>query len=255
MQTLRFGPTSDQEGDLHLPRSARPPVVCLLHGGFWKMPYGRDQFTAVAEDLAARGYAAWNLEYRRLGTPGAGWPGTMEDVAVGVDFLAELESRGISLDLARVAVVGHSAGGQLALWAAGRRGGRVNVAAALALAPVADLARAYEERVGGLVVADLLGGPPAERPEALRAASPLARLPLGVPQVVLHGALDDVVPVAHSRDYVRAACQAGDAAVFEELPGTGHMEFLDPAGTAHRRVVHWLGQLPGTGRGRGRGGV
>src|SRR5688572_17780234 len=85
MHATRYGPPVDQEGDLHLPATPRPPVVCLLHGGFWRAPHGRGQMTAIADDLASRGFAVWNLEYRRLGTPGAGWPATMDDVAAGID--------------------------------------------------------------------------------------------------------------------------------------------------------------------------
>jgi acetyl esterase/lipase len=115
--------------------------VCLLHGGFWRMPYGRDEMDAIARDLAARGFAVWNLEYRRVGAPGGGWPGTLDDVGAGIDHLATLVGEGVNLDLERVAVVGHSAGGQLALWSASRASPRVRVAAAAGLAPVADLDR------------------------------------------------------------------------------------------------------------------
>ena len=89
-RAIRYGPSPDQEGDLHLPDAPRPPVVCLLHGGFWRMPWGRDQMTPLADDLASRGVAVWNLEYRRLGAPGAGWPGTLEDVASGMEHLSRL---------------------------------------------------------------------------------------------------------------------------------------------------------------------
>jgi acetyl esterase/lipase len=88
MKTERYGPLESQEGDLYLPARTRPPVVCLLHGGFWRMPHGRDQLHAVAEDLARRGFAVWNLEYRRLGTPSGGWPGTFDDVVVGIEHLS-----------------------------------------------------------------------------------------------------------------------------------------------------------------------
>jgi acetyl esterase/lipase len=162
-QTHRYGPAPGQEGDLYLPAVPQPPVICLLHGGFWRMPHGRDQMTAIAGDLAARGFAVWNLEYRRLGQPQAGWPGTMDDVAAGIDHLARIASAGADLDLERITVVGHSAGGQLSLWVAARSHQRnlgerpVRVRAAVGLAPIADLARAYEMKVGGEVVAV---GPP-----------------------------------------------------------------------------------------------
>lgn len=120
MRTLPYGPSADQEADLYLPSSTMPPVVCLLHGGFWRMPHGRDQMDAIARDLAAHGFAVWNLEYRRLGAPGGGWPGTLDDAAAGIDHLASLPALGFDIELGRIAIAGHSAGGHLALWAAGR---------------------------------------------------------------------------------------------------------------------------------------
>lgn len=245
MQAIRYGPSANQEADLHLPATRRPPVVCLLHGGFWRMPYGRDQMTAIADDLASRDLAVWNLEYRRLGGSG-GWPATMDDVAAGIGHLTQLPGAGFDLDLDRVAVVGHSAGGHLALWAAARNRGpharvsRVRVLAAVGLAPIADLARAYDWKVGGQVVAELMGGAPSRYPERYRAASPMEMLPLGVRQLVLHGTADDAVPIELSRRYARAAAAAGDAIELVELQATGHMEYLDPGSEAYATLCHRL---------------
>jgi acetyl esterase/lipase len=209
------------------------------------MPYGRDQLTAVAENLANHGLAVWNLEYRRLGA-GGGWPATAEDVHTSIDYLAKLSEGGVELDLSRVAVVGHSAGGHLALCEAGRRGsgggnaGRVRVCAIVGLAPLADLARAYELRLGGEVVAEFVGAEPRLRPELYRAASPTEMLPLGVRQLIIHGAADEAVPIDLSRCYVRAAVEAGDRAELVELAGAGHMDFLDSTSEAHAILRQWL---------------
>ena len=246
MRTLPYGRSVDQQGDLHLPSSPKAPVVCLLHGGFWLMPYGRDQMDAIAHDLVAHGFAVWNLEYRRLGAPGGGRPGTLDDVFAGIDHLARLPAFGFDIDLDRVAVAGHSAGGHLALWAAGRsRSGPststgVRLRAAAGMAPVSDLAEAYARRVGGEVVAEFLGGAPDLHPDRLRAASPFQMLPLGVPQLILHGASDSAVPIELSRRYVQAAKAAGDEIELIELKGVGHMEFLDPGSEAHRALRAWL---------------
>lgn len=246
MKTISYGVSPDQVADLHLPGTTRPPVVCLLHGGFWRMPYGRDQMTAVASDLAERGLAVWNLEYARLGGSAKAWPATMDDVAAGIDHLAQLADDGVDLDLDRVTVIGHSAGGHLALWVAGRhRSGRadaprVRIAAAVGLAPIADLALAYTSRVGGDVVAQLLGGTPSEHPGRLRASSPVEMVPLGVKQLILHGTDDAIVPIDLSRRYSRAASAAGDKVDFIELPGSGHMEFLDPSSQAHKILARWV---------------
>ncbi len=250
MQTIQYGPLVDQQADLHLPNAPRPPVVCLLHGGFWRMPYGRDQMAGIADDLVARGFAVWNMEYRRLGAPHAGWPATMNDVATGIDHLAVLCVGGIDLDLERVTVVGHSAGGHLALWAAGRSHApntpspRVRLRATVGLAPIADLAAAYVRKVGGEAVAEVLGGVPSRYPDRLQAASPMEMLPLRVRQCILHGIDDDAVPIDLSRRYARAAEAAGDAVELTELPDTGHMEYLDPSGEAYSTLCRWLSGCP-----------
>lgn len=248
MRTERYGPLEGQEGDLYLPARSKPPVVCLLHGGFWRMPYGREQFHAVARDLSRRGFAVWNLGYRRLGTPTAGWPGTFDDVATGVEHLSQLVAHGADLDLGRVVVVGHSAGGLLALWSAGRQRAdrrspvprRVRISAVVGQAPVADLVRARDLALGGGVVEELLGGSPADRPDRYRAASPHLMLPLDVPQLLIHGTEDDAVPIDISREYARAARAAGDPVELMEITGAGHMEFLDPASAAHSVLCDWL---------------
>ena len=248
MRTERYGPHEGQEGDLHLPAQSRPPVVCLLHGGFWRMPHDRSQFDAVAHDLAGRGFAVWNLEYRRLGAPAAGWPGTFDDVGAGIDRLARFVDDGVDLDLDRVAVVGHSAGGQLSLWAAARQRAdesngmtrRVRISAVAGLAPVADLVEAHSLGLGGGAVTELLGGTPDECPERYRSASPLLMLPVSVPQLVIHATADDVVPVEIARSYSQACREAGDRIEFMEPGDGGHMEFLDPASAAHVSLCDWL---------------
>jgi acetyl esterase/lipase len=215
-RAVRYGPLDDQVGDLWLPEGARPPVVCLLHGGFWRMPYGREQMNEIAQDMASIGCAVWNIEYRRLGGAAAGWRETCQDAADAIGFLARLQA---DLDLDRVAVIGHSAGGHLALWAAAQRKA---MSAVIAEAPLTDLKLAYDLGVDPDTVAKFLD------------ASPRDMLPIGVPQFILHGAADTDVPVEMSRAYVKAAKDAGDPVELIEVPGVGHMEFLDPASRAHQ---------------------
>lgn len=241
-ETFRYGAFPGQEADLYLPARPTPPVVCLLHGGFWRMPYARDQLSAVAEDLQHRGYAVWNLEYRRIGQEGAGWPGTLLDVVAGIDYLANLQDG--SLDLERVVLCGHSAGGQLALWAARQRRSTerpaVGVHAVVGQAPIPDLVQAHALGVGDGAVAELLGGTPESTPDRFADASPHALLPLGVRQLIIHGEKDDVIPLGTVRGYVQAAQQAGDSVELREVGGQGHMEFVDPTSEAHQILCDWL---------------
>jgi len=249
MAVTAFGADPSQCADLYVPLGAGPhPVVVLVHGGFWRAAYDRSLMVPLAVDLVARGYAVWNLEYRRLGRPGGGWPGTFHDVAAGVDCL--LNAAGAAaLDLASVVAVGHSAGGHLALWLAARpelpagapgAGPRVRLRAAVSLAGVVDLRTADADSLGDGATAELLGGGIDVRPDRYAVASPRARLPLGVPQLLVHGDADDVVPMTQSRDYAAAARAAGDDVELLEVAGADHFAVIDPANPAWQLVVAHL---------------
>jgi acetyl esterase/lipase len=248
-----YGPGTDRFGELWRPAGDGPwPVVALLHGGFWRARRTLELMRPLAADLAGRGLAAWNLEYRRVGQPGGGWPGTFQDVAAGLDHLAALAGRE-PLDLDRLVVAGHSAGGHLALWSAARpglpagapgAGPRVVPRLAVSLAGVCDLAAGADDGLGEGAVAELLGATPGQNPARYRLASPLARLPLGVAQLLVHGDADTRVPVAQSRAYAAAAAAAGDPVELVELAGAGHMDVIDPASPAWAEVTRRLRRSP-----------
>lgn len=249
---LPYGDGPEQFGELW--PTPGGPVVVLLHGGFWRARYRLDIMNALAADLQQRGYTVWNLEYRRADSPGGGWPGTFEDISAGVAALTTLagpEQHG--LDLSAVTVIGHSAGGHLGLWlAAGGRPERaaprqrehqhqhVIPALTIGLAPVSDLVLAHRLGLSADAAAGLLGCTPEEDPGRYRAASPLALLPLGGRQLIVHGTADDAVPFAMSADYAAAARDVGDPCDLVELPGTGHLELIDPAGAGWRAVLDRL---------------
>lgn len=243
----RYGPHPSQFARLSLPASEPPHrVVILLHGGFWHRPWGLELMFDVAGDLLERGMAVWNMEYRRVGEPGGGWPGTFDDVLAGFDALAGLPEAA-ALDLSSIGAAGHSAGGHLALWLAGERGpsaGRPAVLTGVAgLAAVPDLRYAWESGTGDDAVEALLGGPPHLVPERYRFASPAERLPIGVPQLLVHGERDRVVPPGLSRRYVAEAKASGDQAELQVFSKTGHMDVINPAGPSWQFAAGWLQTL------------
>ena len=242
----RYGVLPDQFADLSVPAGGGPfPVAVLLHGGFWRERHTLELMEPLARDLVGRGWAPWNVEFRRVGeVSGGGYPLTLEDVAAGIDLLAALDA---PLDLDRVVAIGHSAGGQLGLWAAARRDPAVRPAAVAAQAGVLDLRAAERDPDGEGAIAIFLGGPAAEVPERYADASPIERLPIGVPQLLVHGDADVRVPVDTSRRYAEAARVAGDEVELVVRPGEDHFVHLDPAGGAWADVVRWLGRFGARG--------
>jgi acetyl esterase/lipase len=235
----RYGPHFHQFADLLAPSGPGPfPVAVVLHAGFWREQYGLELSDELAADLPRRGWTAWNVEYRRVGPlSGGGYPATLEDVGAAIDALAGLDA---PLDLDRVVAVGQSAGGQLALWAASREGGAVRVAGAVGQAAVSDLREADRLGLGDGAVRAFLGAGADEAPERYRDASPAERLPTGVPQLLVHGEADAVVPADMSRRYADAAQAAGDEVALVLRPGEDHFVHLDPSSGAWEVVVDWL---------------
>jgi acetyl esterase/lipase len=242
VRKTRYGEGSSQFGELYLPQDdggGSFPVAVVIHGGFWKAVYGRKLMWPVCGDLCRRGWAVWNLEYRRLGLrSGGGWPHTFEDVSAGIDFLTSLDA---PLDLDRVVALGHSAGGHLATWAASRDGdARVPLRAAVSQAGVTDLSYACELALSSGVVARFLGGGPDEVPDVYAAASPAARVPIGVPLLCVHGGADGVVPVSMSRRFAEKARLAGDDCELLVFEDEEHMGHIDPDNPMWQAAAEWL---------------
>jgi acetyl esterase/lipase len=250
----QYGEDASQWGELFLPE---PPdggehhgVVVVIHGGYWRSQYGAELGEPIANDLAAHGMAAWNLEYRRAGN-GGGWPNTFIDMLAGIDKLQDLADVH-ALNLGPVVALGHSAGGHLAAWAAGRgklallgmpdadrQVPRSSDAAAVHLTGVVsqsgllDLSGAERLNLSNGAVCNLLGGPSSKYPLRHKYADPMTALPLAVPVIAVHAADDDTVPLSQSEAYVNAGTAARMATRLVSVPGD-HYDLIDPKAPAYR---------------------
>ncbi len=230
-ERIAYGPGPLQFGDLRLPPGPGPhPLALVLHGGAWMATYNLIHTGHLCVALAEAGIASWNIEYRRVGDVGGGWPAALEDVERAVAHVPALPG----IDAGRVVLVGHSAGGHLALLAARRA--PFPLRGVLALAPVAD-PEAWENDAVGLFFGDAV---PTE-------GSPRRLVPLGVRQLLVHGTADQTVPFAISAAYVEAARAAGDEVELVALEGAGHFEPVDPQAPEWRRVMAAIRELVGSG--------
>jgi acetyl esterase/lipase len=241
VEIIRYGTDPAQLAELTRPSGRSRGVVVVIHGGFWRSAYDLSLGRPLAASLADEGWTAYNIEYRRVGD-GGGWPGTFDDVAAAIDRLAEVDG----LETDRVVTLGHSAGGHLAVWAAGRAGTdgpwsdpAVPVSAAVSQAGVLDLEGAARLDLGGGAVQALMGGRVDDR---YGLADPTAQLPLGVPVRCIHGTSDDIVPLSQSTDYVERATRAGADAELVEVDGD-HFVLIDPASPAWARTLEVLARL------------
>ncbi|MEU3600575.1 alpha/beta hydrolase [Streptomyces sp. NPDC006798] len=273
--TEAYGPHPDQIVDFHAPRGGGPdhpegaggaPLVVVFHGGAWRTPYDRRHISPFADFLARRGFAVANVEYRRgrdvpaprtgpEGGPVAGrWPETFDDVAAAMDALPELVARALpGTDIRRTVLTGHSAGGQLALWAAARhvlpRGSawRLDRAPELrgvvALAPIADFDRATALDVCGGAVRQLLGAEDDEAAARRAEADPALLLPTGIATTVVQGYDDIVVPPPVAEAYADAAARAGETVGLTLLAEVGHFPLIDPSADACAVVAEEIAQL------------
>lgn len=238
---IAYGPDSLQFGDLRLPSGPGPhPVAVVIHGGCWLSMADLHVMDRFAEALADAGVATWNIEYRRVDNPGGGWPGTFTDIGLGVDHVRDLAQE-YDLDLGRVMVVGHSAGGHLALWAAARHRlpedsplyvpDPLKPIGALCLAGPTDLRAIVEPAqtvCGANVIQRLIGGEPEDVPGRFGQTSPTEMLPIGVRQIVIHGSDDPVVPPAAGQAYVAAGESSGESIGLIIIPNAAHFEVIAP---------------------------
>lgn len=244
---IQYGPGPLQFGNLRLPKRPGPhPVLVFIHGGCWLSQYDIAHAAALEQAVADSGFAVWSIEYRRVGDEGGGWPGTFTDVARGADYLRTLAPQ-YALDLNRVVVGGHSAGGQFALWLAARKkipatselyvADPLSVRGVFALAPAPDLEGLQASGVCGNVIDKLMGGSPADHADRYAAGSPMRLAPIGFPQMLIVGAKDaSWAPIG--RSYFAKARAAGDTAVqLVEAPESGHFELIAPKSSTWPIVI------------------
>ncbi|MCD5325416.1 MULTISPECIES: alpha/beta hydrolase family protein [Pontibacillus] len=256
MKKIFYGEQKDQYGELRIPEGEGPhPVAVVIHGGFWREPFTLELMTDAAEDLTAHGYATWNIEYRRVGQDDGAWPNTLLDVGRAHDYVKNL-AQDYNLDIDKTITIGHSAGGHLAMWLAGRHKIPATselycenphpVAGAISLAGVVDPETMYtvhhfrDASMGSEPnnpVADLLKGKPEEVRERLQAASPLELLPIEVPHVLIHGSLDIHVPIGISSRYQRHAEELAEFVKFVELTEAEHFMLTDTKTEAWEAVL------------------
>lgn len=240
-----YGDDPLQFGELRLPEgTGLYPVVALIHGGCWLAQYDVSHLAAMAESLTNSGLATWAIEFRRVGDEGGGWPGTFLDVAHGLDYLRNIAADH-NLDLGRVVVVGHSAGGHLALWLAARHNLSTDsplyladplpMKGVIALAPAADLELTFRNQTCHGVSQQLMGGTPEEFPQRYRDGSAAALLPLGVPQLIINGVHDEGW-LTVSRVFLEKARSAGDDIRLVVPPDAGHFELVMPTSTTFPTV-------------------
>ncbi len=255
-QRLHYGPEPLHFGDLWMPKVApgqRVPVVVFVHGGWWKAEYSLEYGGFLCQALKAAGIAVWSIEYRRVGDAGGGYPGTFADVAAGFDYLQAL-GKTYPLDLARVVVAGHSAGGHLAFWLAGRphipEGSplhtpqpHVPIKAVVALAGAVDL-RLTIDLAGWFTFAhdkqevlNLMGGSPEGVPERYRAGDPGELLPLLCPQFLLQGSDDNQIPPQLPMRWAERGRQRGEQVTVDMIAGSDHFDVVDPDSKAWPHVL------------------
>jgi acetyl esterase/lipase len=239
---IAYGADPNQFLDLRLPSSTSKekrgpfPVLINIHGGFWRAKYNLDHAGHLCAALAAKGVATANLEYRRVGNDGGAWPGTFGDIRSAYSFLGQ-NSYKHNLDPQKIIVMGHSAGGQLALCLAAHETGVTRV---ISLAGVVNLQRAYQLHLSNDAVVEFMHGTPSEVPDHYHEADPMQ---LSIPQArvwLVHGSVDDTVPVDFSRDYVaakqkRSGKEKEDVHLIE-IAGASHLDVIDPHSAAWKQI-------------------
>jgi acetyl esterase/lipase len=219
-ERIRYGKDPSQFFDLFRPDGPSRGSAMMIHGGFWRARYDLQHASHLCAALAHQGITVASLEYRRVGEPGGGWPGTYEDMLAGFDSVLKLLGEPL-------AVLGHSAGGHLALRLSADR----KPAGIIALAPVADLIQAYELNLSDGAVVEFLGDTPENAPDRYRDADAKTHAS-SVRRFLIHGEKDDVVPISLSFSYLEARSADRPDVVLAKLSLADHFDLIDPETTS-----------------------
>jgi acetyl esterase/lipase len=241
-QRLSYGADPNQFVELRFPRNSsgrQSPLLVNIHGGFWRAKYNLDHAGHLCAALTANGLITANLEYRRVGNEGGAWPGTFEDIRSAYHFLLQHASEH-KIDSDKVIVMGHSAGGQLALCLAAHE---LRTKGVVSLAGVVDLQRAYQLHLSNDAVVEFLRGTPAEVPDHYREADPMQLSIAHARQWLIHGSADDTIPPAFSRDYVAKKTERKEDARLREIARADHFDLIDPHSAAWKQVDAVVRQL------------
>jgi acetyl esterase/lipase len=245
---VHYGKDPFQFGELRFPSGPGPfPLLFVIHGGFWSAAYDLAHIGHLCKELTSLGIVTCSVEYRRVGNPGGGWPGTFQDIASATEFFRKELKEDSRVDMSRAAAIGHSAGGHLAFWLGGRHnipgnsdlrlGEKPWLRAVISLAGVVDLREGWNLQLGSGSVGRLIGGGPERHEDRYREASPIELLPMKLRQVLIHGRDDPVVPISQSEHFVQRAKAAGDTPSMMALDGVGHFELIDPESKAWNAVA------------------
>ncbi len=247
---LEYGTHPSQFGVLSIPPSSSPcPVVVTIHGGYWKSEHSLGQLTDITNDLNTHGYATWNIEYRRVGEIGAGFPGTFTDIIDAVNYLNVIKHQ-FKIDLSNVIVLGHSAGGHLALWLASRVTSTtyfpnltIDIKKVISLSGITDLKTMYafqKENGRDNAISNFMGGDPITMNNNYLLGSPIELLPFNVEQVLIHGDFDNYVPVEQAISYYDKANEVGEKISIYIIPETDHFMVINPLSLAWKTVIDSL---------------
>ena len=245
---ISYGSDANQFAELRFPNGKGPfPLLFVVHGGFWQSVYDLSHIGHLCAAFTSKGVITCNIEYRRIGNSGGGWPGTFQDINLATRNIIQTMSPDPRFDLARTALIGHSAGAHLALWLVGShqisKGSPLHsdqkqaITSAISLAGVSDLRLAWKQKLGHGTVTRLMGGTPDEHPDRYKAGSPIELLPTGARQVLVHGTADDTVPISQSEAFTEKAKKLGDRPTLVKLDKIGHYELIDPESEAWPSVA------------------